>query len=726
MALCVGKYWFGNTVLFMNKLVAKPQFFGCILLIISMVMFAAPAFSQQASSDLERAYKKYQAEEYEQVIALIEPKIRHGYPPEGAFRLISSAYLLTGQPDNAYRAASAGAGHYPRSAELQVMMVDALRHEDPDRALEKLDDLITAFEEGELHSEGIGPDDFRQYKSRIHIMGGRAALDLLDFESAAAHFESAVSLDPNDISNYHHLLYSYLRAGEYDKVLEEYDALPSELQSDRTMVSLRSQALLELEEVGELSEIYRELYEENPDDLEQALVYGQLLMADNQILKANEIFNNLLEKYPEERRVYEVLIQVNQQQMNYQGLAVLYEEMIRNFPDDDELPLKLAEVRQIQGEYDKAIAVYDSLIQNRGKEYRFFRKQAAIYYRQGDVEKAYSKLWDAAGIINLEEDTGDWAEDPDPETAGVPEEIAFLDNGTEWLFDMGKLSFDMGEYPDAADYFTSYTRQAPEDSLGWKMLGRTYDYLDDRESAYEAYQTAISGGAFWPEAYTRIAGREDPVNEDTLYFALQHAVGEIEERKQLLGLQAQFAMRGKMQHDGGHLFYPAEDQLRDIMNSLDVLNDFIMKSLPAARIRNIYDRLMQEYPDNSGAYELAASYFESAGNEEQALLLYRSAADINPEDHRYHMSIASIKEEQGKYDRAVIWYERALGAGAAPGVYRSLIRVHRENGTLDQLVDRWLIRYQSTSVDPEFREYLIDALHRAGRRAEAREIAQDG
>ncbi len=162
------------------------------------------------------------------------------------------------------------------------------------------------------------------------------------------------------------------------------------------------------------------------------------------------------------------------------------------------------------------------------------------------------------------------------------------------------------------------------------------------------------------------------------------------------------------------------------MNSLDVLNDFIIESLPAARIRNMYDRLMQEYPDNSGAYELAASYFDSAGDEEQALLLYRSAADINPEDHRYHMSIASIKEEQGKYDQAVIWYERALGAGAASGVYRSLIRVHRENGTLDQLADRWLIRYQSTSVDPEFREYLIDALHRAGRRAEAREIAQDG
>ncbi len=710
----------------MKKLATKPEFFGCILLIISIVIFASTALSQQASSELERAYEKYQAEEYEQVIALIEPKIRHGYPPEGAYRLISSSYLLTGQSEKAYRAAAEGSGHYPRSAELQVMMVDALRHDDPDRALEKLDDIITAFEEGELHSEGIGPDDFRQYKSRIHIMGGRAALDMSDFESAAAHFESAVTLDPDDISNYHHLLYSYLRAGEYDKVLEEYDALPSELQSDRTMVTLRSQALLELEEVGELSEIYRELYEENPDDLEQALVYGQLLMADNQILKANELFNNLLEKYPEERRIYDVLIEVNQQQMNYQGLAVLYEEMIQNFPDDDELPLKLAEVRQIRGEYDKAVAVYDSLIQNRGREYRFFRKQAAIHYRQGDAEKAYRKLGEAAGTIVVEEDTGDWAEDPDAETAGDPEEVTFRSDGIEWLFDMGKLSFDMGEYPDAAEYFTSYTRQAPQDSLGWKMLGRAYEYLNDPESAYEAYQAAISGGAFWPEAYTMLAGREYPLNEDTLYYALEHAVGEIEERKQLLGLQAQFAMRGKMQGDGGHLFYPAEDQLRDIMNSLDVLNDFIIESLPAARIRNMYDRLMQEYPDNSGAYELAASYFDSAGDEEQALLLYRSAADINPEDHRYHMSIASIKEEQGKYDQAVIWYERALGAGAASGVYRSLIRVHRENGTLDQLADRWLIRYQSTSVDPEFREYLIDALHRAGRRAEAREIAQDG
>jgi len=57
-------------------------------------------------------------------------------------------------------------------------------------------------------------------------------------------------------------------------------------------------------------------------------------------------------------------------------------------------------------------------------------------------------------------------------------------------------------------------------------------------------------------------------------------------------------------------------------------------------------------------------------------------------------------------------------------VYGALIRVHRENGTLDQLIDRWLVRYRAVRSDPELREYLIDALHRAGRREEAREIAR--
>ncbi len=674
------------------------------------VLFIQPAISQTLPAELEKAYEKFSAEEYQDAITLLEPVINRNYPPEGAYRLLSSAYLLSEQPGDAYKVASEGLDHYPGSTELHVIAVDALRHEDPDKALGKLDEVITAFEQGELHSERLGADEFRHIKSRIHMMGGQAAMESSDYDAAVSHFESVMALEPDEISNYHHVLYAYLRAGSYEKVLEVYEELSPELQSDRTMTTLRSQALLELEEVGELSEIYKQLYEENPDDLEQAIVYGRLLMADNQIMRANEVFNSLLEKFPEERRVYDVLINVNQQQMNYHGLAVLYEQMIRVFPDDKELPLKLADLHQIRGEFDKADALYDSLIQHRGMEYRFVRKRAAIHYQQGDTDKAYEELKNAGALIMA---------DPD-DVAGTTDEGV-----NEWYFDIGMLSFVMNEYVESAGYFRSYTTYAPEDSLGWMMLGRSFDRLGDKENAQNAYIKAHSKQAFWPEAFLLIVDADDVVPEDTLYYALDKAVSDIEERRQLLGLKAQFAMRGQIHDTGTQPFYPGENQLRDLMQSLEKLNTFVIETIPAGKVRQLYQRLLQEHSDNADAYKLAADYFSGAGDRDQALSLYKSAADLSPNEYTLHISIAEIKEEKEEIDRAVLWYERALGAEATSEVYRSLIRVHRQNGTLDHLVDRWLIRYQARSVDPEFREYLIDALHRAGRRVEAREIAQD-
>jgi len=719
---------------------------GTALTCVMMVPFIQPAVSQPIPSELQRAYEKIASEEYLRAIELLEPFISESYPPEGAFRLLSSAYLLSEQPGYAYRTASEGLDLYPGSAKLHVIAIDALRHENPDDALEKLDELISDFDQGKLQSEQLGSSELRYIKSRIHVMGGQAAMASSDYDTAVSHFESAAALERDDLSNYHHILYAYLRSGNYDKVLDVYDGLSPEKQSDRTMTTLRSQALLELDEIGELSEIYKGLYEENPDDLEQALVYGRLLLADNKILKANEVFNTLLETFPEDRRVYDVLIEVNQQQMNYHGLAVLYEQMIHEFPDDKELPLKLAELHQIRGEFDQADAVYDSLIRHRGMEYRFVRKQAALYFQQEETEKAYEKIkyggeYIRAGPENADDIYGNdgIGEEPPEKEKGYKQDADGAlqaadyvsdaawppEQDTEWFFDIGMLAFLLNKYEDSAGYFSTYTTHAPEDSLGWMMLGRSYDRLGDKENARKAYIKAHTKQAFWPEAFLLIVDADDVVPEDTLYYALDKAVSDIEERRQLLGLKAQFAMRGQIHDTGTQPFYPGENQLRDLMQSLEKLNTFVIETIPAGKVRQMYQRLLQEHSDNADAYKLAADYFSGAGDRDQALSLYKSAADLSPNEYTLHISIAEIKEEKEEIDRAVLWYERALGAEATSEVYRSLIRLHRQNGTLDHLVDRWLIRYQARSVDPEFREYLIDALHRAGRRVEAREIAQD-
>ncbi len=721
-----------------------------------LILFAGAA-AQTSPGVLERAVENYTGEKFETVIQLLEPERSRAYPSEALYRLLASAYLMTEQHKQALDVAEEGVGHYPRSPELHVLQVDALSNINPDLALEKLDRIIRDLDIGELYSEHFSRQEFQQYQARIHSLAGRTALQMPDYARAISHFETAADLQPFEPAIHHQLLYAHLRAAQFEELLAAYDRAPAWLRDDQTMITLRSQALLELQEVGELSVIYRKLYEENPDDLEHAMTFGQLLLADNKILKANELFNELIEKNPENRRIYDVLMDVNRRQFNYDGQAALLERMIRVFPEDVELSMELARLRELTGNRDKAVAMYDSLIQHRGPEYRFFREKAALLYRADELDKAYATIKDSEILFedaSQADSPGDAASrEPDDAASREPDDAASretddaasrepddaasreTDDNTSHetgaaairSYDLALLSFQQGDAGAAAPLIRSYLNHHPQDSLAWMLMGRVQEEVGAATDALSAYQRAEKKGVVWPEMFvlmfeeTGLDAMENPV--DMFLRALDRIMRDIEKREDRLRLMAQFTMYGQPVEEG-QPFYPMEQQLREVIASLDRFFDHATNMLAGSHIRQVMDGLMEIHPDNARVYNLAARYFEKSGDPVLALQFYMTAAEINPNEYDVHLAIAGIMEEREDWGSAVLWYERALSARAPSEVYGSLIRVHRENGSLEQLVDRWLVRYRSQRTDPEFREYLIDALHRSGRREEAREIAR--
>lgn len=707
-----------------------------VLAALAVTILIVPcAEAQTSSAVLERATQKFADARFDEVIGLLEPERVRPYPPEMVYRLLASAYLMEGKHGKALDAAQEGSGHYPRSVELQVLLVDALSRDQPDKALQELQRIISDIDSGGLFTEHFSVQELEMFQAQIHSLAGRNALEKGQHDKAIAHFEAVAELQPMEPSAHHQLLYAYLKAEAFQDLLDAYDRVPSWLQSDRTMITLRSQALLELRDVGELSEIYRKLHEENPDDLELAMTYGQLLMTDGQVLKANELFNEILQKHPEDRRVYEVLMDINRRQFNYEGMATLLKEMIRNFPEDLEPSLELAQIRGMLGKTDEAVAIYDSLIYHRGSEYRFVRKKAALLHRTGNLDEAYRTVNNMAR---------EFADDPgDPGESGI-----VTDDTDEALrdYDLALLTFQKGDPAAAAPLLQSYLRSHPQDSLAWMMTGRVQEALGASAEALNHYQRASEKGVVWPEMYKlllddRVAGSltgpevvaggvEDSGIEDgetalseLLLQAFDHSVRDIRAREGRLRLAAQFTLYGQPV-DENQPFYPADQQLRDVKASYDRLLGYVTEVFPGHEIRRALDDLMELHPEDAMVYETAANYFEKSGDPVHALQFYIRAAEIDPGDSSVHMAIGGIMEEREDWGSAVLWYERALSAGAPATVYGSLIRVHRENGSLDQLVERWLVRYRSQRTDEQFREYLIDALHRSGRREEAREIAR--
>ncbi|MDZ7808253.1 MAG: tetratricopeptide repeat protein, partial [Gracilimonas sp.] len=101
----------------------------------------------------------------------------------------------------------------------------------------------------------------------------------------------------------------------------------------------------------------------------------------------------------------------------------------------------------------------------------------------------------------------------------------------------------------------------------------------------------------------------------------------------------------------------------------------------------------------------------------------KKSVEYSPELFEAHLELSEIHEDKGNIEEAIASLERALSLNSTEStVYSKLIQLYREIGQLDQLSDRWSAKYRADKNNGLLREHLIEALHKAGRYDEAREI----
>lgn len=648
-------------------------------------------FAQQSDFQLEQAREHYQADQYSKVVELTQPMLDQPFPQELVFQLLASSYLHLQKTDQALVVAVEGVELYYESMELRLMKVQALQRLNPEKAIREMVGIKAEMTEGLLTSQRVSTSDLDQFHAQLLMLHARDQLNRLNHWEAVEHLEEAAGLSPGSVEVYRQLLYTHMVAEDYENLLERFDQIPVEMRGDRQLTTLRNRALFELEEMDELRASYRELYENGSADLDETLMYGQLLYANNEILQANELFNELLENHPRERVIYELLLEVNQKQMNFEGMAVLLEQMAGVFPEEDEIPLQLAHIREMQGATDEAIAIYDSLISARGSQFDLVNRKAELVYQQGDKQEAYELLKEV---------------EPSADNHKIELSLGLI---------AGSLQMD----EDAVTHFNRYLEAFPEDSLALTRLARSHSRMGNATLAGEIYQQSINHGSVWPEAYIHTFGNESVTEDYIRAFDLISA--EIRERETGLSIQARLALSGQ-RRGAGQLFYHESEQLRDIKASVWDLREHMFKHLSDEESETVLLALIEGHKESPLVARLLADFYDRTGHDLRALDIYLESIEQNPQNADLLSSVAELQESRGEVSDALLWYERLFGVERSPQIYRALIRLHREQGTLDQLSDRWLTRYRSRTTDREFREFLIEALHKAERFEEAREI----
>ena len=208
---------------------------------------------------------------------------------------------------------------------------------------------------------------------------------------------------------------------------------------------------------------------------------------------------------------------------------------IRNYPDSTLLVDRLIDTLTNRGETDIAAAWCDSLIRRDSVNHFIYTLVKADLYRSAGqyaqaiasyrryIERKPEEPMVFLTLANTMAEAGDdgtlsfceeiWQRFPTPQTRTGLSYIRGVYHNTKkeyaaaraWLdstirydyafadayLEKGYAWFDEGKFREAAATFRKLTEVSPQHADGWYWLGKTYDTLQQKDKAIEAYQRAL-------------------------------------------------------------------------------------------------------------------------------------------------------------------------------------------------------------------------------------------
>ncbi|MFU8859496.1 MAG: tetratricopeptide repeat protein [Cyclonatronaceae bacterium] len=626
--------------------------------------------------------------------ALLTTLLNEGNHALAVYEMLGESLLQLGEDLKAGQILEDGLDHHPHAFVLRFHLARSLQFREPEKALDILRELESDLRDAPGNI-AVSAADIRWYRGQIYSLRGGHYLESGRFAESASAYRQARRLLPDSVSVHQRLAVSLMRAGDFSAALEETEESLLYFRSDPVLQRLRIQAFLELGERKQAIHYLGELLEAEVDNLELAVMYGRLLVEDQQIDRAAGHFESLLQRHPRNRDLYQSLLDLNRNHLNFDGQAELLRRMTTEFPGDDGIVLELAGVYMLQGETDNAIALYDSLIAAGSEPLPLLRRKTALLMRSDRYEEAYTSLL------------------PFEHIPGAAFELAYA-------------AYRNQKPEEALSHLNRHLSEQETDAAALNLLGRLHEDLSEPDAAGEAYIRAYRAGSDTPDAILAYSRQLPEVaRADTLLQGIRRNVEQLSVWRAQLSFESQAALRGGTPTAFLEP-YPVSEQVRDREAGVEKLVAELTDISGTAETSGLLQPLARSHLSNTPFVLLTGRLHEQAGFIDRAKELYTGAISASARQPGPHLALARLSEREGDTAGALLWYERALGVAPEPEIYSSLIRLHREAGTLDSLCDRWLVQYRSERAAPGLRTYLIEALHKAERFEEAREIASGG
>lgn len=675
------------------KLLRESAFLLFLLFVVAAPSVIGQQIHQLYQERYSQALKAYEEERYIVAIDMLEELLEFPVDSSEPWIVLTSGYAALHDFKNALNTLDRAIKLFPETIPLfqlkSQIYFETGEYEKALSTMYRVSELLK--KDGDNYAD-LSINNARVASLNAHL--GSIEVQNNKLESAADFFKEAIRLEPDSLYHHTNLIFALAESGQIHEALEVTDRAIQRFSANSDLLKIKAALISRTDDLTSLEQILAAIIREEPDNTEIAANYVWVLLNNQNFAEANRITEEILLNKNLGSTRYIHLAEAFENAGFTAGQIGIWRQYLIEFPDDHEVWFKKAGLLHQTGEMEEAEIIYKRLAET-GDGLQAKKLLAALYIDMDRVERAvemYTTL-----------------------TEQYPEK-----RDLHWS--RASLLMEMQLWDEAIEPLETILG-LQEDNKYWYEWANTLMQAGYRDEALRVYQALVEEGYYHPTIFLELArgdleipglGSGCEMKQSAMKLVLRQIVSE--QQSLLLTLQeGVFEPLNDRQ--------PGEVNLRQLEEITDAFLELILFGCDSDQALHFIEELIHLYGNSGNIQLLTASFFDRLGEKERALSHALLAVELSPNSIDTHMMHATLLAKINQSDEAAQAYEKILALDPYhEEAYAALLRIYRNTNRMDELCDRWMVRYQTDRNNEVLKTYLNEALIRAGRWADAQKL----
>lgn len=538
--------------------------------------------------------------------------------------------------------------------------------------------------------------------ARLYFNKGIKLADKEKYKEAIELLEKSISYDQSSPEAYAMLGSLYLQTDEVEKADKIFSKGLQKFPGNDVLLGNYALVAIKKKNYDKAIKELEKVWNNNKDNVQVGLQLAKLYRVKYRIDDAFQIYELLLKKYPQEKAIYNEMLEYYTVINNQANRRKVLERMEKVFPKDENLTLEKIKTYVKEGKDSLAINHYREYINTHPKEFKVYFDLVNLYEKNNDYKSAKEilLLGNALGL-----------------------------NSDEYYLKLGKLNEEEDNIFAAKSIYHGMIQHYPNNFLPYFRIGNIFFDKGNLDSAFAYYDLALKINKKQPFVLSKVAkiyelkGDKGKANFYYKKAFIYNMTALSSEQKMVI---QQLNSTNNLLSLMDKIDLTKDNRIKIYKKNIEEANSYLTKNLSSEKYLSEINSLIEEYPTSSILFYYKGMFYESINDYKTAEIFYLRTLSSSPRNIEVHKRIGQLYKKMNESNKAIQSYKRVLSLDNKDReAYKTLIHLYRKEGRLSELCDEWLKFHFTQPNNKILAEFLIEALHKADRKADAEKIINE-